>query len=151
MVFNGSFDHAIDEKGRVSIPVRFRDALLRDHCDTLVITNNFTSGQPCLQLYPPAEWQRQVVSRVQQKPHFDPDTEDFLTFIVGSAHEVPLDRQGRILIPPKLREFATLGRDVTFTARLSFFQLWDSRTFGQIFAAAQERFKDPKFREKLGI
>ncbi len=151
MVFNGSFDHAIDEKGRVSIPVRFREALQRDHCDTLVITNNFTSGKPCLQLYPPDEWQRQVVARVQQKPHFDPDTEDYLTFIVGSAHEVPLDRQGRILIPPKLREFAALDRDATFCARLSFFQLWDTPTFEQVFASAMEKFKDPQFRQKLGL
>ena len=151
MVFNGSFDHAIDEKGRVSIPVRFREALERDHCETLVITNNFTGTKPCLQVYPPDEWQRRVVARVQQKPHFDPDIEDYLNFIVSRAHEVPLDRQGRILIPPNLREFAGLDRDVTFTARLTYFQLWDKATFAEVFAASAEKFKDPDFRRKLAL
>ena len=151
MLFNGSFDHAIDEKGRVSIPVRFREELQRNRCDALVITNNFTSGQSCLQLYSPDEWQRQVVSRVQQKPHFDPDTEDYLTFIVGSAHEVPLDRAGRILIPPKLRAFAGLDREVTFAGRLGFFQLWNKATFEEVFAASAEKFKDPEFRRKLAL
>jgi MraZ protein len=151
VVFNGSFDHAIDDKGRVSIPVRFRDELQRNACEALVITNNFTTGQPCLQLYSPDGWQREIVSRVQNKPHFDPEIEDFLNFIVGSAHEVPIDRAGRILIPPRLRAFAGLEREVTFSGRLGYFQLWSKARFEQVFNASAEMFKDPEFRRKLAL
>jgi len=152
VLFSGSFDHAIDEKGRVSIPARFRDALLREQCESLMITNSFSNGdKPCLQLYTPSEWDRQVIAPAQQKPQFDPAFEEYLLFFIGMAHEVPLDRQGRILIPPKLREHARLERDVTFTARGAYFQLWDKAIFEQVLAAAADKFKDPEFRRKLNL
>jgi MraZ protein len=149
-VFSGRFDHSIDDKGRVSIPARFREVLQRDQFESLVITNFFSMRERCLLLYTPNEWQR-MVGTLRQKPSFDTDMQQFQTFFIGGAHEVQVDRQGRILIPPKLRDFAGLERDVTFSAMVDHFQLWSALTLAKILKAAEQRMKDPKFMERINL
>jgi transcriptional regulator MraZ len=147
-VFNGRFDHAIDEKGRVSIPARFRDVLAREGHDRMYITNFIFEGQKLLELYPPAEWER-MVEKFAERRTGDRNAQLFETFYIGGAHEVQVDRQGRILIPPKLREFAGFGRDVTFSARHNRFQLWDRLTLERILKSAEEQLLDPEFLAKI--
>jgi transcriptional regulator MraZ len=149
-VFSGRFDHAIDEKGRVSIPARFREVLQRDEHDRLYITNFIEGRQRCLALYPPSEWSR-LLEKIGQKASFDPDLRAFELFYVGGAHEVQVDRQGRVLVPPKLRDFAALGREVTFSARTNHFQLWDKAALEQVLKSVEERFQDPEFFQKLNL
>ncbi len=149
-MFSGRFDHSIDEKGRVSIPARFREVLQRDGHDRLFITNFPFNGERCLALYPPSEWDNLNAS-LKEKPRFDPRVQVFETLIIGGAHEVPVDRQGRILIPPKLRDYASLDREVTFSARQDHFQLWDKQVLEQVLKATEEQIKDPDFFAKLGL
>ena len=149
-VFSGRFDHSIDEKGRVSIPVRFREVLQRESHDRLYITNFKEYGQPCLEAYLPNEWEN-VISKFVNKRMLDPNLQLFETFYVGGAHEVPVDKQGRILIPPKLREFAKLDRDVTFAAMIDHFQLWDRGAHEKLSAVAEEMISNPDFLEKLNL
>jgi MraZ protein len=149
-VFSGRFDHAIDEKGRVSIPVRFREELERDGHDRLYITNFIVESQRCLEVFPPNEWTR-LQEQIRQKTRFDPQLRAFELFYIGGAHEVLVDRQGRILVPPKLRGFAALDRDVTFSALTDHFQLWDKAVLEQVLKATEQRFQDPEFFQKLGL
>ena len=149
-MFSGRFDHSIDEKGRVSIPARFREVLQRDNHDRLYITNFPFDGERCLALYPPSQWET-LNARLQTKPRFDPLVQVFETLIIGGAHEVPVDRQGRILIPPKLRAYAALDRDVTFSARQDHFQLWDKRILEKVLKATEEKIMQPEFFAKLGL
>ena len=149
-MFSGRFDHAIDENGRVSIPARFRDVLEREQQDALFITNFVETKERCLELYPPNEWQR-LVGRIKQKGSFDPRIRTFQTFYLSGAHEVQVDAQGRILIPPKLRDFARLEREVTFSAMSDHFQLWDKNTLERVLAAAEECFNDPEFLKNLNL
>jgi MraZ protein len=149
-VFNGRFDHAIDDKGRVNIPVRFREELERDGHDRLYITNSVFEGQRCLEVYPPNEWTR-LQEQIRQKARFDNQVRSFELFYIGGAHEVLVDKQGRILVPPKLREFAALDRDVTFSALTDHFQLWDKAVLEQVLKATEQRFSDPEFFQKLGL
>ncbi len=149
-MFSGRFDHAIDEKGRVSIPARFRDVLTHDEVDSLFITNHIFDQERCLALYPPSEWAR-LVGRIKQKSSFDRKVQLFQTFFIGGAHETLVDAQGRILIPPKLRDFARLDREVTFSALTDHFQLWDKQTLERVLKVAEESFKDPKFFEGLNL
>jgi MraZ protein len=149
-VFTGRFDHSIDEKGRVSIPARFREVLERENHDRLYITNFPRDGQWCLALYPPNQWDALIAS-LAAKPRFDPAVQAFQTMIIGGAHEVPVDRQGRILIPTNLRDFAKLDREVTFSAMQDHFQLWDRQTLGKVLKATEERILDPEFFAKLGL
>jgi MraZ protein len=149
-VFNGRFDHSIDEKGRVSIPARFREVLQREGHDQLYITNIFFQREPCLDLYPPDEWEK-LNARLSERGRFDPQMQAFETFYIAGAHDVPVDRQGRILVPTKLREHAKLGREVTFSARRDHFQLWDRKLLAKVLKATEEQMMDPEFFGKLGL
>jgi MraZ protein len=149
-VFSGRFDHATDEKGRVSIPARFREALQRDGHERLFITNWIYQRERCLVLYPPSEWTR-VIGKFSQRGNFDPVTQTVQMFFVGGAHEVQVDRQGRILIPPRLREYARLDREVTFNALTDHFQLWDKAVLQRILEAAEQQMMDPEFVAKLNL
>jgi MraZ protein len=150
-VFSGRFDHAIDEKGRVSIPARFREILQREGHDRLYISNFIFQRERCLDVYTPTEWER-VVAKLNEKRAFDPSVQLFQAFYIGGAHEVVADRQGRILIPPNLREFAHLDREVTFSAFTNRFQLWDKATLGKILRTAEEHLmQDPDFLTKVDV
>src|SRR5713101_8200010 len=106
-MFRGTFEHTIDDKGRVSVPERFRELLLATNDDRLVITNVRIASVPCLDVYPHAAWV-QLEERLQAKPQFNPRVVDFQNYYVASAHDCVLDKQGRILLPPPLREHAAL-------------------------------------------
>jgi MraZ protein len=147
VVFAGRFDHAVDDKGRVSIPARFREILARDAHESLYITNFIVNGERCLDLYTPSEWIR--VTNKLRSARRTRETELFQTFFIGGAHEVPVDNQGRILVPPKLREFAHLQRDVSFSALVDHVQLWDTPTLQKILSAAEEMLLDPAMLEKV--
>jgi MraZ protein len=149
-VFSGRYDHTIDDKGRVSIPARFREILERDGLNRLYITNFISEQGRCLELFPPSEWER-VVGKIRQNNSFDRNVQLFQTFYIGGAHDVQVDRQGRILIPPKLREFARLEHEVTFSAMIDRFQLWDRSTLEKVLSAAEESLKDPKFFQNLNL
>ena len=149
-VFSGRFDHAIDSKGRVSVPARFREALQKAGADRFFITNSIFNRERCLELYLPSEWER-LVGKIKQKPSFDPNVQTFQTFYIAGAHEVEVDTQGRILIPPRLREFAHLDKQVTFSAQTDRFQLWDKAVLERVLAEAERNFADPKFLENLNL
>ncbi len=149
-MFNGRFDHSIDDKGRVNIPVRFREELERDGHDRVYITNSVFENQHCLEAYPPNEWTR-LQEQIRQKARFDNQLRSFEVFYIGGAHEVLVDKQGRILVPPKLREFAALDREMTFSAMTDHFQLWDKAVLEQVLKATEQRFADPEFFQKLGL
>ncbi|HVN30248.1 MAG TPA: division/cell wall cluster transcriptional repressor MraZ [Candidatus Binataceae bacterium] len=149
-MFSGRFDHAIDDKGRISLPAKFREQLERDGHDRLYITNFIFEGQHCLEAFPPNEWSR-LHDQIRQRARFDLEVRAFELFYIGGAHEVLVDKQGRILVPPKLREFATLKGEVTFSALADHFQLWDKAILEEVLKATEARFSDPEFFKKLGL
>jgi MraZ protein len=149
-VFSGRFDHATDEKGRVSIPSRFRETLQRDGHESLFITNWVFQRERCLALFPPSQWTK-LIGKISQRGSLDPSTQTLQMFFIGGAHEVRVDPQGRILIPPKLREYAHLDRDVTFNALVDHFQLWDKALLQRIAEAAEQQVMDPDFLAKLNL
>jgi MraZ protein len=93
----------------------------------------------------------ELINKISQKASFDPQLQTFETFYVGGAHEAQVDKQGRVLVPPRLREWAHLGRDVTFSARHDHFQLWDRAALARVLAATEEQLRDPRFFEKLNL
>jgi len=99
-VFSGVFDHAIDDKGRVSIPARFREVLLREKQD--LSHHNFAENkQRCLELFPPTNG---TAGRKNSRRAVSDPRVPLSTFYIAGAHEVQVANSGRILIPPKLRE-----------------------------------------------
>src|SRR5262245_55494787 len=150
-MFRGRFEHTIDDKGRVSVPARFREFLQATNDDRVVITNFFVAEARCLDVYPYASWV-EVEEHLQSQAQFDPDITNFQIYYVGSAQDCVLDKQGRILLPPTLREYASLKRDVVFVSRIKKFQIWDKEEWGRVFGEAEQSLmKRPEVLKGLGI
>jgi MraZ protein len=150
-MFRGMFEHTIDEKGRVAIPARFRETLQATNDDRLVITNFVVNSVRCLDVYPYAAW-LQLEERLQGKPQFDQRVMQFQNYYFAAAHECVLDKQGRVLLPPTLREYAGLKRDVVFTSALQKFRLWDREQWKRVFGEAEQGIIDrPENLNELGI
>jgi len=122
-VFIGSFHHTLDAKGRVSIPVQFRQVLTDRYEETLIITSDFDL---CLVGYPVEEW-RQIEEKMKTLPMMQKEVKDFLRFFYSSAVASPLDRQGRILLPAPLRQYAGLNRDVVMIGMSNKIEIWGER------------------------
>lgn len=150
-MFRGNFEHTLDGKGRLSIPSKFRDVLLGHGDDRIIMTNFVFDGARCLDVYPMEAWLR-LEEDIRQRPKFDPRMVSFQNYYLGGACECVLDKQGRILIPPSLRKYAELKRDVVLVAALEKFRVWDHETWKQIFTDAEGKLmQDPDFLSELGI
>lgn len=117
-MFLGEFQHTLDSKGRLILPSAFREPL----GDGLVITVGLDR---CLTVHPRADWQR-VLEGLRQLQHTDERQRRFARVVTSSAHPGELDRQGRITIPNRLREYATLDRDVAVVGADSRIELWNA-------------------------
>ncbi|MGD0949431.1 MAG: division/cell wall cluster transcriptional repressor MraZ [Candidatus Binatia bacterium] len=150
-MFRGKFEHTIDEKGRVAIPARFRESLLANNDDRLIITNFVVSSVRCLDVYPYTVWQ-QLEERLRAQPQFTQRMTRFQNYYFTAAHECTLDKQGRVLLPPTLREYAGLKKDVMFTSALWKFRLWDREQWNRVFGEAEQYIIDnPEDLDDLGI
>lgn len=118
-MFKGCFEHTIDNKGRLSIPTKFRDALEITFTAPLVVTRQ----KDCLIAYPSDEW-RDLETRIESLASFNPQVQAFKRFFYSAAQECPLDKAGRILIPPTLRSFAELDVKVILAGMGKTFEIW---------------------------
>jgi MraZ protein len=150
-MFRGKFEHTVDDKGRISVPARFREVLQATGDDRVVITNFVISATRCLDVYPHAAWLR-LEEQLREKPQFDQRIMRFQNFYVANAHECVLDKQGRILLPPTLREYAGLRKDAVFTSALDKFRIWDKEQWDRVFGEAEQGFIErPEELNELGI
>jgi MraZ protein len=138
-MFRGHYAHTVDDKGRVAIPARFREALSGLQEERLVVTKYGLRGRRCLDVYPLAAW-RQLEVRLLAKKRFDPALASFRNYYVSGAHECEIDGQGRIVIPQLLREYAALGREAMFTGDIDKFRIWDKEAWQQVFASDEQAF-----------
>jgi len=120
-MFLGEFNHTVDEKGRMTIPARFRPELAQG----VVVTRGLDG---CLALYPNAEWE-QLAQKVNALPLTDRRARDFRRFMFGSASEAAPDRQGRVLIPSYLREYAHVDGEVTVVGMNTYIEIWNPETW----------------------
>lgn len=123
-MFLGRFIHTMDAKGRVSVPVKFRESLTERHEDRLIVTTEL--GDPCLVAYPQDEW-RQLEEKTKSLPMMRQEVKDWMRFFYSAAVDCPLDRQGRILVPPALREYAKLTKEVVLIGMFNKVEIWDSK------------------------
>ncbi|MFQ5666469.1 MAG: division/cell wall cluster transcriptional repressor MraZ [Candidatus Binatia bacterium] len=150
-MFRGTFEHTIDDKGRVSVPARFREFLQATEDDRVVITNFIFSGMRCLDVYPSTAWRR-LEERVLAKPQFDQRVMHFENYYFAEARDCVLDKQGRVLLPPTLREYAGLKKVVVFVSAIDKFRIWDPERWSQVFGAAEQIITErPEELTELGI
>jgi len=136
-VFRGRSIHLIDSKGRISIPTRFRE-LLKAHGDPRLIITNW---EDCLAAYPYAEWQH-IEEKMGEFSLVDRDIRSFKRFFLSGACECNLDSQGRILVPPALREFAGLEKEVIMAGQLKCFEIWDKGRFEEELSKSISKLPD---------
>ncbi len=118
-MFRGRYEHTIDPKGRLSIPSRYREELAARGITTLVLSE----GDHCVWAFPLDAWE-QLEERLRLHPQLSPERRSVVRVMVASAKECPVDRAGRTLVPPELREFAGLKKDVMITGALEWFEIW---------------------------
>ena len=110
-MFMGEYNHTIDAKGRLIIPSRFRELLGEE----FVLTRGLDG---CLYIYPMDEWAA-FEEKLRALPLTNKDARTFSRFFVAGATTCQLDKQGRILVPQTLRQFAGLEKDVVLTGNLN--------------------------------
>ncbi|MAI26697.1 MAG: division/cell wall cluster transcriptional repressor MraZ [Spirochaeta sp.] len=123
-MFRGRFEHAVDTKGRMSIPSEFRVEIQRRSERDPVITNYGDH----LALFPADEWETKEAELLGLS-EFDTDAQDFQRYVVGEAMNCPIDGQGRILVPNLLRKEAELKTKVIITGVLNKVEIWNPERF----------------------
>jgi MraZ protein len=124
-MFRGVNALNLDSKGRLAIPTRYRDELVRVANGRLVVT---VDRDHCLLLYPLPEWE-EIERKLVKLPSFNAQARRLQRLLIGHATEVELDGSGRILLPPPLREFAALDKAVVMIGQGNKFEIWDEATW----------------------
>jgi MraZ protein len=138
-MFRGQFLHSVDAKGRISLPARFRELLTSDGDARFVLTPSpFDS---CLHLYPMRAWEA-FEQRVSELPSLDQKVVRFRRLYVSAAVECELDKAGRVLVPPALRERAHLERDAVWAGMGKILELWSKPELDRALTMTPEQEKE---------
>ncbi len=116
-MFTSEYRHTVDAKGRLIIPAKFREEFGNQFCLTRGLDG-------CLFLFPEMEW-KEFENKLRQLPvTFNKDARQFVRFFTTGATNGQFDKQGRILIPQTLREFANIQKDVVVAGSLNKLEIW---------------------------
>jgi MraZ protein len=120
-MFLGEFTHSIDDKGRLTIPAKFRGELAAG----LVVTRGFDQN---LMVFTMAGWEK-LAAQIAERPLADAEMRAFRRRVFSGAVDLEPDRQGRILVPDYLREFAGIGNEVVIAGMFDYVELWSSEAW----------------------
>ncbi len=123
IMFMGEYSHTIDAKGRIIVPAKFRESL----GNNFVVTKGLDN---CLFVYTSEDW-RKFEEKLRTLPLTNKDARKFTRFFLAGAAEMEIDKQGRILIPSVLREFAALEKDVVLVGVGSRIEIWDKASWNE--------------------
>ncbi len=126
-MFLGTSVLNIDAKGRMAMPAKYRDQLVELCAGRMVIT---VHRDGCLLLYPMPAWE-DIVAELNKLPGLDPHVRRLQRNLMGSSEELELDAQGRIRLPPALREFSRLEKRVALVGLGKKFELWNEDTWAE--------------------
>jgi len=120
--FIGEYDYALDNKGRLNIPAKFRKAISSNANDTVIIT---VSQEKCLDVYPLDIWQDRIVSKLSDFSEMDKNQRRLTSLIGANSVDSVFDKQGRIMIPQKLLNYAELTNKVIIVGAFNRIDLWN--------------------------
>ena len=142
MSFTGEFYNTIDQKNRLSIPVKYRKSLSLSNNKTFVLTRGFDT---CLSLYPLDEW-KLVENQLSSLSSIKGKHRNFIRSIVRYANYVKYDSQGRIQIPEALLDYANIKKNITVIGVIKKIELWDKKTLDK-YEKNKDNFTDSDFDE----
>ncbi len=120
-MFIGEYRHALDEKGRLAIPVKFRGDL-----EAGAIVTRGLDG--CLYVYTVAEWQK-LAEKLSAMPMSQANSRAFARLMLAGAMDVAIDKQGRIVLPEYLRDYAGLRKNIVIAGLVNHLELWDEKAW----------------------
>lgn len=129
-MFIGEYRHTLDDKGRMSVPIKFRAAL----SEGAVVTRGLDRS---LFLYPKREWEK-LAEQLSSLPFGQADTRAFARLMLAGAMEVELDKSGRINVPEYLRNYADLNKKVVVAGLYNRLELWDEESWDEYAAKTEE-------------
>lgn len=132
-MFIGEYSHTLDEKGRVSVPAKFRLRLQAG----VVVTRGLDR---CLFVYPRSEWEV-MAEKLSRLPITRADSRAFARLMLAGAWDAELDSQGRIMVPEYLRQYANLKKHVTVAGLYNRLEIWDEDSW-QIYKSKVEAESD---------
>lgn len=126
-MFRGVNQLSLDAKGRLVMPTRYRDRIAERSQGRLVVT---VDRDQCLLLYPLPDWD-DIERKLMALPSLNERSRQLQRLMVGYATDVEIDKHGRLLLPPKLREFAGLTRAAVLIGQGNRFELWDEARWNE--------------------
>ncbi len=129
-MFRGIHSVNMDAKGRLAIPARFREGLQAASAGNVVIT--IDPNAPNLALYPLAQWE-DIQARIEALPSLNPQARRLKQLFIGYAFDLELDANGRILVPPKLREYARLDKTLVLLGQGQKIEIWNEQLWSERF------------------
>ncbi|MCM2999643.1 division/cell wall cluster transcriptional repressor MraZ [Paenibacillus cellulositrophicus] len=138
-MFMGEYQHSLDDKGRVTIPAKFRELL----GSSFVVTRGLDQ---CLFVYPMNEWQI-LEQKLKSLSLMKSDARAFTRFFFSGATECEWDKQGRVNLPGNLRQYAKLEKECVVLGVSSRVEIWSKDTWEEYFQQSEETFND--IAEKL--
>ncbi|MCY0886980.1 MAG: division/cell wall cluster transcriptional repressor MraZ [Alicyclobacillaceae bacterium] len=133
-MFMGEFQHALDDKGRLTMPGKFRDHLN----GTFVMTRGLDG---CIFVYPAAEWET-IERKLKSLPMTRADARSFVRMFFSGASECELDKQGRVLVPSVLREHAGLQKDCVVLGVSNRVEVWSQERWTPYANVAESQFAE---------
>ena len=133
-MFLGEYQHSLDDKGRLVLPKKFRDELKQGCVVTLGQEN-------CLYVFPMNRWEDEM-ARVSRLPRTDRRARNYARSFFGGASDQTLDKQGRIQLGDKHKQYAGLEKDVTVVGVAERIEIWSTEAWGTIAAEADEYFSN---------
>jgi MraZ protein len=140
--FRGRSAARIDAKGRLRISTKFREVLQKHYTDALFVSR---MGE-CLVAYPPEKWD-EIETKAMNLSEIHPDHRSFVRRFISGVEQCEFDSQGRILIPPMLREDARLNQEVVMVGMLSCFEIWDKTAYEK--QDAKDRENEARIMESI--
>ena len=131
----GEYEHTIDDKGRITLPSKFREHFKSG----IVITRGMDK---CLYAYTPAEWQKAIENQLGHLNQFSPDSRRLQRFFFSGAVETTPDKQGRVMLPPAPARRAALKREVVIAGVYDHLEIWDSSAWQAQMKEIEEQAED---------
>jgi MraZ protein len=127
--FLGEFESTLDAKGRFLLPAGLKKQLPEGENTRFVINRGF---EKCLSLYPRQSWEP-LYARISTLNDFDPKVREFRRYFLNGATEVELDSAGRLLLPPNLKEYAGLEKDIVLASAIDKIEIWSTSQYKKFF------------------
>lgn len=142
-MFYGEFEHQLDRKSRLILPARIRQTAKNNYIEKFYLTRGLDK---CLFMFPEEEWKNQE-KKFKSMSFTKSESRRFNRLYFSGAQEIVADKQGRILIPQYLREFASIKKDVIVVGVSNRIEIWDRNLWFEFYNTSKDSFEE--ISEKL--